>query len=72
MEILSDEGHVESRFGLFRDGVCVGARKVHGLRQTYDRLGNRFGQNRWYSKVTRLKCKLVSVPLEMAFVSVQR
>jgi hypothetical protein len=43
MELLGDEGHVESRFGLFRDGVCVGARKVHGLRQTYHRLGNRFG-----------------------------
>ena len=26
MEILGDVGHVESRFGLFGDGVSVGAR----------------------------------------------
>jgi hypothetical protein len=34
MELLGDVGHVESHFALFRDGVSVGARKVHGLRQT--------------------------------------
>ena len=28
-------GHVESRFDPFGDGVSVGARLVHGLRQTY-------------------------------------
>ena len=28
-------GHVESRFYPFGDGVSVGARLVHGLRQTY-------------------------------------
>ena len=33
MELLGDTGHVESRFGLFGDGVSVGARQVHGLRQ---------------------------------------
>jgi hypothetical protein len=32
MELLGDVGHVESRFGPFRDGVSVGARKVHSLR----------------------------------------
>jgi hypothetical protein len=26
MELLGDMGHVESYFGLFRDGVSVGAR----------------------------------------------
>ena len=31
-------GHVESHFGLFGDGVSVGARQVHGLCQTYHRL----------------------------------
>jgi hypothetical protein len=35
MELQSDLGHVESRFSLFGDGVSVGARQVHGLRQTY-------------------------------------
>ena len=35
MELLGDLGHVESRFDLVGDGVTVGARLVHGLRQTY-------------------------------------
>jgi len=30
-------GHVESRFDPFGDGVSVGERLVHGLRQTYHR-----------------------------------
>jgi hypothetical protein len=34
MELLGDVGHVEPRFGLFGDSITVGARKVHGLRQT--------------------------------------
>ena len=38
MELLGDTGHVESRFGLFGHSVSVGARQVHGLRQTYHRL----------------------------------
>ena len=40
MELLGDTAHVESRFGPFIDGVSVGARQVHGLRQTYHRLRN--------------------------------
>jgi hypothetical protein len=43
MELLSDVGHVEFRFGVFGDGLCVGARLVHCLRQTYHRLRNHFG-----------------------------
>ena len=42
MELLGDTGHVESRFGLFGDGVSVGARQVQGLRQTYHRLRKSF------------------------------
>ena len=42
MELLGDTGHVESRFGPFGDGVSVGARQVHGLRQTYHRLRKLF------------------------------
>ena len=34
MELLGDTCHVESRFGLFGDGVSVGGRLVQGLRQT--------------------------------------
>ena len=33
-----DEAQLEGRFGPFGDGVCVSARYVHGLRQTYHRL----------------------------------
>jgi hypothetical protein len=51
MELLGDVGHVESRFGLFGDGVSVSARLVHGLRQTYHRLRNHLdahdGTARW-------------------------
>ena len=46
MELLGDVGHVESRFGPVGDSVSVGARQVHGLRQTYHRLRNRFGRTR--------------------------
>ena len=35
MALLRDVGHVESRFDPFGDGVSVGARLVHGLRQAY-------------------------------------
>ena len=42
MELLGDRGHVESHFGPFGDGVSVGARQVHGLRQTYHRLSKSF------------------------------
>jgi hypothetical protein len=34
MELLGDEGHVESCFGPFVDSVSVSARLVNALRQT--------------------------------------
>jgi hypothetical protein len=43
MELLGDVGHLESRFDLFQVVVSVGARLLHGLRQTYHRLRNHFG-----------------------------
>ena len=49
MEQLGDTGHVESRFGLFGDGVSVAVRQEHGLRQTYHGSENHFGRTRWYS-----------------------
>jgi hypothetical protein len=49
MELLGDEAVVEARFGPFGDGVSVCERMVHGLCQTYHRLGNRFRLTRWYS-----------------------
>ena len=44
VELLGDVGHVESHFFLFGDSVSVGARKVHGLCQTYHQLRNHFGR----------------------------
>jgi glycerol-3-phosphate acyltransferase PlsY len=43
MELLGDVGHIKSCFGQFGDGASVGTRWGHSLRQTYPRLGNRFG-----------------------------
>jgi hypothetical protein len=47
MELLGDVAYVESHFGPFTDDVGVGARLVHGLRQTYHRLRNHFGRTQW-------------------------
>ena len=44
MELLGYLGQVESRFDPFGESVVVGARYVHGLRQTYHRLENHFGR----------------------------
>jgi hypothetical protein len=54
MELLGGVGHVKSHLLLLGDSVSVGARLVHGLRQTYYQLRSRFGRTRWYSYVTRL------------------
>ena len=43
------EDEVEARFCLFGDSSNLDKRYVHGLRQTYHRLGNRFGCTRWNS-----------------------
>jgi len=68
MELLGDVGHVEPRFDLFGDSVSVGARYVHGLRQTYQRLRYRFGHTQWSFKVMRLKWKLGSIYLEIVLI----
>jgi hypothetical protein len=47
MEFLGDEAQVEARFGLFGDSANLD--EVHGLRQTYHRLGNQFGRIRWFT-----------------------
>jgi hypothetical protein len=39
---LSDEAQMEARFGPFGDSVSFSARQVHGLRQIYHSLKNRF------------------------------
>ena len=45
----SNEAQVEAHFGPFGDSANFGARKVHGLRRTYHRLGHHFGHTRWNS-----------------------
>ena len=47
MVLLGDEAQLEARFGLFGDSANLDARSVHGLHQTYHRLGNHFGRTRW-------------------------
>jgi hypothetical protein len=49
MALLVDMGHVDSGLGLFGHSVSVGARQLHGLRQTYLRHINPFGRTQWYS-----------------------
>jgi hypothetical protein len=40
MVLQGDEAQVDARFGLFGDSADLDARLLHGLRQTYHRLGN--------------------------------
>ena len=44
-----DEAQLKDHFGPFENSGNIDARWVHGLRRTYQRLGNRFGHTRWYS-----------------------
>jgi hypothetical protein len=44
---------------------------VHSLSQTYHSVRNRCGRTRWYSKVTRLKWKLLSVRLDIVLILTQ-
>jgi hypothetical protein len=71
MELLGDVGHVGSRFSPFCDNANLDARLVHGLCRTYHRLRNDFGRTRWYSWVTRLKWKLISIHLEIVLILTQ-
>jgi hypothetical protein len=53
------------------DNVNLNARSVHGLRRMYHRLRNHFGCTRWYTYVTWIKLKLISVHLETVLMSMQ-
>jgi hypothetical protein len=66
--LVSDMGHVESRFSPFGESVSVSARQVHSFHRTYHRHRNHFGRRRWDSLVTRLKWKLGSVRLEIVLL----
>jgi hypothetical protein len=52
---------VEACLCPFRDSASIEPRQVHGLRRTYHRLGNHIWHTLWYSKVTWVKWKLVTV-----------
>jgi hypothetical protein len=49
MGLLGHEAQVEAWFGPFGDSATLDARLVHGLRQTYRRLGNSIGGTQWNS-----------------------
>jgi hypothetical protein len=68
---LGDEAQVEAHFGSFGDIASLDARYLHGLRQTYHRVKNRFGRTRWKSLVTWVMWNLVLVRLETVLVSVE-
>jgi hypothetical protein len=67
MEVLGDVGHVKSCFSPFGDGVSVSARWC----MVCAKCRNHFGCPRWFSLVTRLKCKLVSVRFEIILILTQ-
>ena len=71
MELLGDVGHVKSHFGLFGDSVNLDTGLVHGLHRMCNRHINHFRCNRWYSYVTRIKWKLVSICLETVLILMQ-
>jgi hypothetical protein len=71
MELLGDVGQEDARFCPFGDCVNLGARYMHGLHRTYHRPRNHFGHTRWYSYVTWVKWKLVSIYLETLLISMQ-
>jgi cytochrome b len=59
MDLLGDVGHVESRFSPFGESVSVGARWVHGLRQTHHWLRNHFGHTQRNSLMTWVMWNLI-------------
>ena len=69
--VLGDMAQVEARFGPFGDIANLDARKVHGLRRTYHRLGHHFGRTRRNSSVTWIMWNLTSFRLETVLVLVQ-
>jgi hypothetical protein len=71
MGLLGDEAHVEAWFGPFGDIATLDARLVHGLHQTYHRLGNSTRGTRWNSKVMWVLWNLVSICFETVLASVQ-
>ena len=70
MELLNDRCNMESRFGLFRNGVSFGARYVHGLRLMHHSLRNHFGST-FGTSVKRPKWMLGLICLEIVLILMQ-
>jgi hypothetical protein len=70
MGLLSDKYQVEARFGQFGDSATLDAILVHGLLQTYHRLGNSIGGTRWNSYLTWVLWNLISIYFETMLASV--
>jgi hypothetical protein len=68
MVLQGDVRQVEACFGLFGDSVNLSARWVHGLRRMYHGHENHFGHTRWYSEVTCVKWKLISICLGIVLI----
>jgi hypothetical protein len=68
MVVLTDVGQVEAHFGQFRNSINLSARWEHDLHRMYHGNGNPFGHTQWYSKVTCVMWKLISVYLEIALI----
>ena len=68
---LGDVDRVEARFGMFGDNVSLGTREVHGWRRSLRRLVSSFGCSRWYSEVTLVEWKYVSIRLVTMLVLAQ-
>jgi hypothetical protein len=60
MGLLGDEAQVEACFGPFQDSTTLDARLVHGLRQTYRRLGNSIGGTRWNSDLRQTYHRVIN------------
>jgi hypothetical protein len=71
MGLLGDMAQVEARFGQFGDSATLDAILVHGLLQTYHRLGNSIGGTRWNSKMTWVLWNLVSICFETVLATAQ-
>jgi hypothetical protein len=71
MVLLCDLSQVEGRIDPVGDNVNLDARSVHGLCWMYHRVRNHFGCTRWYTYVTWIKLKLISVHLETVLMSTQ-